>query len=107
MSMIENAGQAILTELMKQAEEYNLGVPYVASEDGLSEVVIDGRFDLRDVARAVLLTMREPTDAMQIAGYGNTKGDPDHTGIVDNPEPEDAWRAMIDAALEEGDQNPS
>lgn len=53
-------------------------------------------------ARAVLQAIREPSVAMEAAGYGNSKGDPDNTGVVDNPRPDDAWRAMIDAALEEG-----
>jgi hypothetical protein len=55
-----------------------------------------------DAARSVLTAMREPTEAMERAGYGNSKGDPDNIGFVDNPDPITAYQAMIDAALEEG-----
>lgn len=55
-----------------------------------------------DCVRAVIEAIREPSDAMEQAGYGNSKGDPDNTGIVDNPRPDDAWRSMIDALLAEG-----
>lgn len=60
-----------------------------------------GECDPSDMVRAILAAMREPTSAMESAGYGNSKGDPDHTGCVDNPDPVDAWEAMIDAALSE------
>lgn len=60
-----------------------------------------GEYDPSEMARAVLAAMREPTQAMEDAGYGNSKGDPDHTGYVDNPDPVEAYIAMIDAALSE------
>jgi hypothetical protein len=54
-----------------------------------------------EAARAVIEAIREPSEAMETAGYGNSKGDPDYTGIVDNPRPDDAWRDMIDELLKE------
>jgi hypothetical protein len=56
----------------------------------------------RDIVRAVLQAIREPSEGMERAGYGNSKGDPDNAGVIDNPAPIMAWQAMIDAALEEG-----
>ena len=62
----------------------------------------DGEFAFYAPARAVIEEIREASEAMEMTGYGNSKCDPDNTGIVDNPRPDDAWRAMIDALLEEG-----
>jgi hypothetical protein len=54
-----------------------------------------------DDARAIMAAMRQPTDKMIDAGYGDTKGDPDHSGCSDNPLPDDSWPRMIDAAIGE------
>lgn len=54
-------------------------------------------------ARAVIAAIREPSEGMERAGYGNSKGDPDHTGCVDNPDPVEAYQNMIDALLAEGE----
>lgn len=51
---------------------------------------IEGTFDLREVARAVLLAIREPTYELVMAGHGAGLGNMDH-----------AWRAMIDEILSE------
>lgn len=48
----------------------------------------------KDIARAVLIAIREPSDAMRIAG-GETK----HWDDMDQ---DDVWGLMIDAALAEG-----
>ena len=48
-------------------------------------------------ARAAIEAMREPTEAMTLAPYG----DHDLGGYDDMIEAADNWRAMIDAALEE------
>ena len=58
--------------------------------------------DYRDVADAALAAMREPSEAMRKAGqeWVNWCGKNDET-----PEPESGWRNMIDAALNETEQD--
>ncbi len=46
------------------------------------------------IARAVLTAIREPSEGMQVAGYGECH----HPKDI----PEHIWQAMIDAALSEG-----
>lgn len=53
------------------------------------------------IARAVLTAMREPTEAMIQAGAEKLPSVVDTMGEADEAA-SDAWRAMIDAALEEG-----
>lgn len=47
-----------------------------------------------DDVRAVIAAMRDPTEAMLSAGSSGSN-------CGENPDPDDVWRAMIDAALEE------
>lgn len=50
--------------------------------------------DVRKMARAAILAMREPTKAMRMEGCPWTDGSPDDAAT--------AWRSMIDAALKSG-----
>lgn len=52
--------------------------------------------------RAVLQAIREPSAAMISAAWEHRREDDDHSRLGEEPLPEDAWPAMIDAALEEG-----
>lgn len=52
--------------------------------------------DVRDMARAALAAMREPTEAMVVAALRADRGMNSPTTIAGD------WRAMIDAALREG-----
>lgn len=55
----------------------------------------------RDAARAAIKAMQEPTEVMYCAGDERIiEALHDLTGILRNPTPaQDAWRAMISAAL--------
>lgn len=53
-----------------------------------------------DVARAVLTEIREPTEAMQVAGH-NVRNDPT-TGQPTACGTDEIYTAMIDAAVAEG-----
>lgn len=74
--------------------------------DGNMHATLDGEFDMRIFARAVLKAMREPTTAMIDAG--NDCGDwgpPGYSDHANGPAgPENCWPAMIDAALKEDGQ---
>jgi hypothetical protein len=72
------------------------GGSHIETKEG--ETVIDGRFDLSAVARAVLVELREPTDAMWDALDAPEHGGryEESMGYILNI---DTWRIMIDAAL--------
>lgn len=105
-SIIERAANAVANELLRQ-EPAKGGTFFVDVED-LSSARVDGDFDLRHVARAVLQAIREPSDAMkadaspELASVGNW-------GDAGGPAPLEeyqgsataVWQAMIDAALAE------
>lgn len=98
--MIERIARAIARAITSQDDYADAGAQ-ACGEDMKVPYLDQGEVDFALVAKAALTTMREPTSAMEIAGYGNSKGDPDHTGCVDNPDPVEAYCAMIDAALAE------
>lgn len=109
MTPLERAGKALyerdpLTQDVFRRDCLNPAAGFASRTEPLpwEELGQDDRDAYIADARAVIEAIREPSEAMEAAGYGNTKGDPDNTGIVDNPRPDDAWRAMIDALLEEG-----
>lgn len=61
----------------------------------------DGERDgYKDLVYAVLQAIREPDLDMTTAWYGDTKGDPDHTGRSDEPLFDDGWPRVIDDILE-------
>lgn len=60
--------------------------------NGNMHATLDGKFDMRTFARAILQAMREPTDAMVDAG----------NGVVPDGAAEDCWQRMLNAALKEG-----
>lgn len=100
-SIIERAANAVANELLRQ-EPAKGGTFFVDAED-LSSARVDGDFDLRHVARAILQAIREPSDAMIDAAEGTRE----HVAITgdifteDLGEPAEVWQAMIDAALVE------
>jgi hypothetical protein len=51
---------------------------------------------LEELVRKIIAAMREPTDAMGVAGHKKAKSDGAHDCEVPMT---DVWRAMIDAAL--------
>ena len=84
--MVERVARAIHEEFAKNKCAWVSRL----EDRGLTDVTIDGVFDLKDVARAAIEAMREPTEAMAAAGQTmlDIEGD---AAII--------WRAMIDAAL--------
>lgn len=94
MTPIERASRAIIDAAQEQGA-------YVGGEpDNLRSVPIDGVIDAEAMVRAVLAAIREPSEAMKQVGYG-AAGD-----MMTGCEP-DAYTAMIDAMLEEGDEKPA
>lgn len=69
------------------------------------DAVEPAREDMRGQARSVLATLRDPTDAMKVAGGLKCEammfeGDPDFTGVIFN-DMGVVFRTMIDAAVED------
>jgi hypothetical protein len=84
--MIERVAAAILKVEYPQAAAQSL------MENGQIIVPPDIWNACREVARAAIEAMREPTKEMVNAGYG-------HPGLVEPDDPEYAWQLMISAAL--------
>lgn len=83
MTPLKRAAQAVEAEFLAQ---------------GIIDLVVEDRVDLRALARAVLTAIREPSEAMLDRGMDGAPDldcsfEPDHSRIV--------WQAMIDAALGE------
>lgn len=70
-------------------------LPWEELSDGTKQYLIDQ-------VSAVLQAIREPSEAMISAAWEHRREDDDHSRLGEEPLPEDAWPAMIDAALEEG-----
>ena len=83
-SMIERIEDAIVDAVMEQ-ELFNATI---AKQMGKLWITGEAGIDRKAVAQAVILAMREPTEAMWLAD-----------GLVDHMHPTDAWEIMIDAAL--------
>lgn len=67
---------------------------------GLRITTPDGApVDPRDVARAAIEVLREPTEAMMDAGCASHPAEPYHAGTKLSEIIEAEWRAMIDAAM--------
>jgi hypothetical protein len=118
--LIDRAAAAALAEFVRQANErqgYVCDLDDVGAEIAAENsepytqrqgVIIDGRFHLDEVMRAVLQAVREPTEAMIKAaaqtardglpfrreGYGDEENYLDGIGA-------DCWGIMIDAELKE------
>ncbi|MFN7028404.1 MAG: hypothetical protein ACK4PC_03465 [Sphingopyxis sp.] len=91
MTMIERAARAIETEIKRQAGDHGFFVPRDESDEGV--VLFDGRIDPSDIARAVLLAIREPSEGMATDGL---------EAMRCGAGPVPIFTAMIDAALSEG-----
>ncbi|WP_031293679.1 hypothetical protein [Sphingobium sp. HDIP04] len=86
---LERAARAIIDAAQEQGA-------YVGGEpDNLRSVPIDGVIDAEAMVRAVLAAIREPSEAMERAGW--TADLPFTPSIKVGT----VWRAMIDAMLEE------
>ena len=95
MDMVEK-----VTEALRAAVA---GKDYVwhDSNPGDRSVAIDGVVDIRDLARAAIAALREPTPEMVEAG-GETRPCSWREDVGrDDEAAETAYQAMIDAALEE------
>lgn len=84
--MIERAGNAVMAAFARQNEGSLVG------EGG--DIT-----DPQDIVRAVLLAIREPDDAMALAGGALTYPGPYSDGCDDAI---GVWQAMIDVALGDG-----
>jgi hypothetical protein len=100
MTKIEEVARAIGTELSAQ--------DYVLVTDGnLTDVIVDGHFDLEKVAIAAMVALREPNAAMIEAAVdadipGGRWGEPGfRESRIDEKDAPVIWRAVIDAALAE------
>lgn len=102
MTVLERAARAML-EAKNPSESWSS--PYIGGTDDLSDVVIDGHFDVLEMARAVLLAVRN----LDAEGVGFTglnalvKGKESLYSCSADPELDDArqcFTAMIDAILE-------
>lgn len=87
--MVEKLALAIMTELCG-----------LESKEDIDAAFIEGQFDLRAVVRAVLSALREPTEAMVLAGLNEADK---HGAILGNGRTESIFQAMIDVALSDGD----
>jgi len=95
-SMIELVSKAIEVALLADgAYAYNP----MSLETG--DLGVDGPVNPANIARAVLTAMREPTEEMHDAGMAVTSN---QSMAHDQPLPtlRNSYRAMIDAALEDG-----
>ncbi len=102
--MIERVARAFLADLVRQGQHpANLSAGYVASDEPLSELTIDGRFDLGAATRAAIAAMREPDDQMLEAGeLAGRPRVPVQNGVdqIDGlASTKLAWAAMIRQAL--------
>lgn len=76
------------------------GAPNYVEAENLSSATIDGCFDLKAVAHAVIAAMMEPTAGMLLAGADRAAETEDcSTGYM----AEESYAAMIQAALDEGE----
>lgn len=101
MTPIERATEALIAQLRRQEPEK--GGTYWVSAGDPANTVIDGTFDLLAIVRTVLQAIREPSEAMvEVVGNLEPKAGwwPDEPGQRNSPD--EIWRAMIDAALEQG-----
>lgn len=88
--MVERIAMAMAAELKRQTDEPDaLGAAFFNMDGRLDDVIADGVFDLRTLARAAVTAMREPTDDEQDTAWGTS---------VYGEELND-WQAMIDEAL--------
>lgn len=75
-----------------------------AKEAGVSRIIDQPSYprwhEFKAEARAAIAAMREPTEAMEIAGCDAFSRKFDDPGVA-AVSPEVAWRAMIDAAMKE------
>jgi hypothetical protein len=102
---VERAAEAIVDELRRQEPEH--GGTYFIDAAHLDDTVIDGRFDLYAIARAVLAAIREPSEGMRQAGesIGDEECIPTNDGYAQLSADGETkiWQAMIDAMLAEGE----
>lgn len=106
MTPLERAARAIADDLRRQEPKH--GGTYFVDATNINATVVDGTFDLRSIARAVLEAIREPSEVMVREGcladipggrYGEATFTEAQIGKDDAPV---IWEAMIHAALVEG-----
>jgi N-methylhydantoinase B/oxoprolinase/acetone carboxylase alpha subunit len=97
--MVERVARKMMIELTDDS-----GFTYAQERPDLSCVVIDGNIDLIALARAAIEAMREPTQTMVAAAEALSREyDAGEIWVDIPPDPEDAWSAMIGAALKESE----
>lgn len=102
--MEERVAKAMLADLKRQSRDDHTGAYVDGHDNRLHRVLVDGTIDLLEFARATILAMREPTEAMVDAGHERTKdpmGNMHEAMGIGKANARSAWRAMIDKALEE------
>jgi hypothetical protein len=107
--------KAIIDELLRQGMTIER-LPIAEREEGDDGLRIHGKLDIPALARAVIGAIREPTKAMVVAGddaketcidsdwESDADGNPRDYTIINSDLPAIVFRAMIDAALSEGNQ---
>lgn len=93
MTPLERAGKAVSDNLGKQAEQ-----GFATVSDVGRYPVLDGCIDTQELARAVLLAIREPSEEIVKSGHMAAVTALHRYGGY---RMEDIWQAMIDKALEE------
>jgi hypothetical protein len=92
-SMIERAAEAFLTAIESQSSDRSAAPRVYRKPPDLSDVQIMGQVDVRSAMLAALRAIREPSEAMEIAGVPPAM----------SRDPLRTYQAMIDAALTEED----
>lgn len=90
---LERAEKALRDEVERQVQAQG---SYSGPENGSPDYV-DANLDYPALCRAVLMAVREPDEAMSIAGYAEISNEPTHADF------DCAWRASVDAILGEND----
>lgn len=96
MSMVKRAVQALFEELRRQDD--SKGSLMGLGDAGNGRTLLDGAYNLDAAMRAAIGAMREPTGAMANAGAGAVDDGETHGCLW---KAENAWQAMISAALSE------
>lgn len=95
MTMREKIARAVCDRLT--------GSPCHVRSDDLSNVTLDGQFDMLDAMDAALEALMNPTEEMCVAGYDNAEHSIESVGSL-APEPEEQprliFQEMIRAARE-------
>lgn len=100
MTMLEKAARAMVDACDPYGEKSALDpVWHRGNPDDVRSVYIDGPLDFTILARAALLAIREPSEAILAASPLE-----DQWGDADTFSSHGVWESMIDAILNEGEE---